>query len=246
MRPTPFSLLAAACALTLASCADKSPTAVTLDRLTEIRSQSAPKGMVVKTTLRLRQHGNVMTTPSLIQRPGDSGKIEMIRDFAYPTEYDLPRVDGRTARQVSQAIAGKESPQAFPVTPTTPRQFKTEPVGITISLKPVLDGGLVLLSGEVMLREFDGFTRAPGEAVSPIILSKDKPIPLTENVVNLPMFREARTPLFVTALPGQTYKMRVAGIDSPINLEVTCELVADETRKASVAARQIPKTVGAE
>jgi hypothetical protein len=134
---------------------------------------------------------------------------------------------------IDRDLAGKPTPEAkgkeqgaFPVTPTIPKEFATQPLGIQMTIGPRFERGLVILKGEIKVVTLDGFTSGAGEVVArPIVASKEQPIVLTANKIQEPLIRETRTPIFVAALPGKTYTMQVAGAHGPMLVDFTCELV---------------------
>ncbi|MFZ4764028.1 MAG: hypothetical protein ACOYMN_03665 [Roseimicrobium sp.] len=206
-----------------------SSNAITLAELKKLKAGKIPKNTEVKITLRLTEDGNTLSAPSVTTTPGQAAKVEILREFIYPDRFTLPEEVAATASKKSPT-ASTDGAMSFPVTPTTPCSFVMKPVGVEITLTPTIEGGFVVLAGGVVLREFAGFTRGVGEAASPIIKSHQDPVLLTENKVELAMFREASTPLYVTAVPGNRYKLTIAGNREPVELEVLCELVPDVKR----------------
>ena len=205
-----FWAFAIGCIGLLIGCASDSRQPITMERLNEIRSATIPKDAVVKTSIRIMDKNKVLSAPSFTQAPGHQAQVEIVKEFVYPNDFELPML---------------VSKQSFPLTPTTPKSFTMQPVGVKVSLSPELNGGLVVLKGEIVITAFCGYTDGIGETAHPIISSTQEPAVMTENKLKLPMFREARTPLFVTALPGKTYKMKAAGPSGPVEVEVTCNLV---------------------
>jgi hypothetical protein len=212
----------------LSACASGPPQQepITVERVSEIQAMPVPTHMAVKTTFKLHEKGNTMTPPSVTQKPGQTASVELTRDFIYPVDFTLPIAP---RKEVLKAKAKGEG--AFPVTPTTPKEFINQPTGIQITISPRFEGGLVILKGEIKVTTFDGFTSAAGELVArPIIASKEQPILLTPNLVRAPLLRENRSPIFVAALPGKTYTMKVAGALGPMQVDFTCELVPEGKR----------------
>lgn len=219
-------------ALGISACASGPPQQgpITVTRVAEIQAMKVPPHMLVKTTIRLHEKDEVMTAPSVIQKPGQTASVDLVRDFRYPTDFTLPMASRDLLGHPTPEAAGKKQ-GAFPVTPTTPKEFVNQPTGIQMTLSPRFESGLVILKGEIKVTTFDGFTSAAGELVArPIIASKKQPILLTANKVQAPLIRENRSPIFVAALPGKTYTMQVAGAHGPMQVDFTCELVPDGKR----------------
>jgi general secretion pathway protein D len=184
--------------------------------------------MQVKTTIRLHEKGDILTAPAITQKPGQTASVDLVKEFRYPTDFTLPQADRNLAGKPTPEAKGKEQ-GAFPVTPTTPKEFATQPMGIQMTIGPRFEGGLIILKGEIKVTTLDGFTSAAGEVVArPIIASKEQPILLTANQIKTPLIRENRSPIFVAALPGKTYTMQVAGSDKPMLVDFTCELVPEK------------------
>jgi general secretion pathway protein D len=193
-------------------------------RVAELQAASIPPHTAVKTTVRLHQKKDVLTPPPVTTNPGQTASLELVRDFRYPTDFNLPN-----APKEKVAKARLENKGAFPVTPATPKEFANRPTGVQLTITPRFEGGLVVLKGELTVTEFDGFTQAVGEVVGrPIINSKEQPFILTANITQAPMMREAHTPIFVTALPGKTYTMKVAGAHDTMLVDFTCELAPEK------------------
>jgi len=195
-----------------------------VERVSEIQALPAiPAHATVKTTFKLHEKGNTMTSPTLTQKVGQTMSVELTRDFIYPVDFTLPNAP---RKEVLKAKADNKG--AFPVTPTTPKEFTKQPTGVQITTTPRFEGGLIILKGEIKVTTVDGFTSAAGEVVArPIVASKEQPILLTANLLKAPLIRENRSPIFVAALPGKTYTMQVAGSDKPMLVDFTCELVPE-------------------
>ncbi|MCB1079068.1 MAG: type II and III secretion system protein, partial [Verrucomicrobiae bacterium] len=91
----------------------------------------------------LNQHKGVdlMSAPSVLARSGQRAKIEVIREFIYPTEYDPPEIPNQIGGGISVGGgAGGGATSGFPVTPATPAAFETRNTGITLEVDPVIGG----------------------------------------------------------------------------------------------------------
>ena len=166
---------------------------------------------------------NLRTFPqTLTLRRGQVGNLESIREFPYPTRFNLPDL----APFTPPPAAGGGS---FPVTPTTPQEFKFRNIGWEASQVTVRqDGALLMVSGTFRETTFDGFIQNAGEAFSPIItkgrnaLGMQEEIVLTDNKVLAPAFTQRETPFTVAALPGKTYRLRLNLKPPDAFLEISC------------------------
>ncbi len=163
-----------------------------------------------------------MFAQTLALRPGQKGHLETIREFPYPTRYDLPNLAAFTP--VPSPGGG-----SFPVTPTTPLEFKFRNIGWEASQVTVRqDGAMLMVSGTFRETTFDGFIQNAGEAFSPIItkgrnaLGMEEEIVLTDNKVLTPAFTQRETPFTVAALPGKTYRLRLNLEYPDAFLEISC------------------------
>src|SRR5258708_34896863 len=88
-----------------------------------------------------------LSAPRVTTKSGQRAVIEIIREFRYPTEFELTNGD-----QI------------------TPKTFETRNVGVTLEIEPVVsDGGLIDISARPMITAFHRFvqyaggkTQAPG------------------------------------------------------------------------------------
>ncbi|MDF1656937.1 MAG: type II and III secretion system protein, partial [Verrucomicrobiales bacterium] len=144
-----------------------------------IRAMSQKKGV------------DLLSAPSVMARSGQRAKIEVIREFIYPTEYDPPEIPNQVG---NTAVGG-----SFPVTPSTPTAFETRNTGVTLEVDPVLgaDEFTIDLNLAPEVVEFDGFINygtpiTNGNAV------------LTANTINMPIFSTRKVTTQVTIWDGQT------------------------------------------
>ncbi len=105
---------------------------------------------------------DVMVKPSTISRSGERSKIEIIREFIYPTEYEPPEIPssiggGGLIDPVTGQIAS--APSATPVTPAHPTAFETRNVGVTLEVEPTVGPNrrFIELSLKPEMVEFEGF-----------------------------------------------------------------------------------------
>jgi general secretion pathway protein D len=156
-----------------------------------------PQFQVVIRALNQQKGVDLVSAPKVTTKSGVRATIQIVREFRYPTEFDLP--------QVSQTAGSVYTP----ATPTTPTGFETKPVGITLEVEPTVgpDGYTIDLILSPRVVEFDGFINygnsiftvgtAAGTLVSATLL-------MTENVINQPVFSTREVTTEVTVFDGQT------------------------------------------
>ncbi len=155
-------------------------------------------------------------------RKGQRVKVEVIREFPYPTEFDPPQ-DNTIDKELDKIRLRSGGGGSFPVTPTTPQAFEFRNLGWTLSELDVRpQGGSLLVSGIFRETTFDGFVRNAGEVFSPIT-TDDGAVVLTDNKVLSPAFSDRDTRFIVAALPGKSYLTRLNLKQPDAFLEITCE-----------------------
>ncbi len=114
--------------------ADSSLRAPGILKLTAITN-----GMAIEMLMRgLNQNtgADVMVKPSTISRSGERSKIEVIREFIYPTEYEPPELPNRIeSGRFFDSTTGERisTTPSTPATPAHPTAFETRNVGITLA-----------------------------------------------------------------------------------------------------------------
>lgn len=146
---------------------------------------------------------DLMSAPSVTTKSGQRATVQVVREFIYPTEFDPPQLPQGNAG----GIAGGTT--SLIATPTTPTAFEMRPVGVTMEVDPVVgaDGYTIDLNLAPEVVEFDGFINygspinAPG--VNPIT-GLPTSTPITQNVINQPVFSIRKVQTSVTVWDGQT------------------------------------------
>ncbi len=153
-----------------------------------------PQFQIVMRALSQKKGVDLMTAPSVIVRGGQKSKIEVIREFPYPTEFDPPQIPqtfggGSTLGGVG---GGAQQGGSFPVTPTTPQSFEFKNTGVTMEVEAtVADDGYTIdlnLAPEVI--EFEGFINygSPIQTTGINALGQSEPVVLTDNKILQPVF----------------------------------------------------------
>ena len=164
-----------------------------------------PQFQVVLRALNQQKGIDLVSAPRVTTKSGQRATIQIVREFRYPTEYDLP--------QVTQTPGSIYTP----ATPTTPTSFETKPVGITLEVEPTVgpDGYTIDLILSPRVVEFDGFinygspistvvTLVPGGIAPNIFPSLNATFLVTPNVINKPVFSTREVTTEVTVYDGQT------------------------------------------
>jgi general secretion pathway protein D len=164
-----------------------------------------PQFQVVLRALNQQKGVDLVSAPKVTTKSGQRATIQIVREFRYPTEYDLP--------QVTQTPGSIYTP----ATPTTPTSFETKPVGITLEVEPTVgpDGYTIDLILSPRVVEFDGFinygspintvvTLVSGGVAPNIFPSLSRNFVVTQNVINKPVFSTREVTTEVTVYDGQT------------------------------------------
>jgi Flp pilus assembly secretin CpaC/tetratricopeptide (TPR) repeat protein len=164
-----------------------------------------PQFQVVLRALNQQKGVDLVSAPKVTTKSGQRATIQIVREFRYPTEYDLP--------QVTQTPGSIYTP----ATPTTPTSFETKPVGITLEVEPTVgpDGYTIDLILSPRVVEFDGFinygspintvvTLTPSVSAPFIFPSLNAQFVVTQNIINKPVFSTREVTTEVTVYDGQT------------------------------------------
>ena len=149
---------------------------------------------------------DLMATPATVVRPGQRSKIEVYREFIYPTEYDPPEIPqdifqgagNFTIDPITGALTTSAgSNDNFPVTPAHPTAFEMRPVGTTFEVEPIIgdDGISVNLNLAPEIVRFEGFLNYG----SPITSGTSV---LTNNEILMPVFNTIKESTNVTVYDG--------------------------------------------
>lgn len=190
-----------------------------LERL--LKQKPAPGSRVTVSARLVKPDGEAMVLPVIETRTGQSAKVERLSEFSYPAAYDFPKVGSL------QPPAGSTS---YPVTPSTPKNFRSKDTGITLSVKVSKEAAFLLLEGALTDVAFEQFTCNPGEAFAPIVtegrgrFGGKVEVVLSDNKVLTPQFTERHTPFYISAVSGNTYRLEVNSSMPGTVLEITTSL----------------------
>jgi general secretion pathway protein D len=175
-----------------------------------------PQFQMVIRALKQKKGADLMSAPSVVTRSGQRAKIEIIREFIYPTEYDPPEIPQNFGSSTLGGGGGggffgdvsAASTSSFPVTPANPTAFEMRPVGVTLEVDPVVgaDGLTIELNIAPEVVEFEGFINygSPIQSGAIDALGRPTTIVLTENRIEQPVFASRKLSTAVTIWDGQT------------------------------------------
>ncbi len=209
----PTVLLALASIVSSCSHQTADHSSIPLGRYAELAGQETKSAKKYRLTMSFTGKDEVLTAPSLVARPGKEVKVEMLREFVYPDDF-------KPAETSKLKMAAAMTSGVYPVTPTTPTKFEKRNLGYvgTFTVEP--RGAFVIIKGMLSHEKFAGFSRAPGEAISPIVDAKTKLV-FSDNRVDLPNFVRSETPVYIAGLPGVPHKIDLPAI--PGSVTITCE-----------------------
>lgn len=153
-----------------------------------------PQFQIMMRALSQKKGVDLMTAPSVIVRGGQKSKIEVIREFPYPTEFDPPQIPQTFGggASINGNTGATQQGGSFPVTPTTPQSFEFRNTGVTMEVEAtVADDGYTIdlnLAPEVI--EFEGFINygSPIQTTGINALGQSEPVVLTDNKILQPVF----------------------------------------------------------
>jgi len=161
-----------------------------------------PQFQVVLRAISQHKAADLLSAPSVVARSGQLAKIEVIREFIYPTEYDPPEIPD-TSASGDIFVSGSDVvvSTGSPVTPANPAAFETRNLGVTLEVDPVIgaDGFTIDLNLNPEVVEFDGFINYGSPIQDP-----GTGVVLTENAINMPVFSTRRVATSLTIWDGQT------------------------------------------
>jgi general secretion pathway protein D len=171
-----------------------------------------PKFQVVIRALNQKKGVDLLSAPRVTTKNGVKAKIEVVREFIYPTEFDPPQIPQTFSPPQGGGggigLTNTQQPQNFPITPTTPTTFTTRNTGVTLSVEPVIgpDGYTVDLQLLPEVVEFEGFINygSPIYTTSVNALGISTQNIVTENEIKQPIFSTRKVETSVSIFDGQT------------------------------------------
>jgi general secretion pathway protein D len=169
-----------------------------------------PQFQVVIRALNQKKGIDLLSAPKVTTKSGQRAIIEVVREFRYPKTYTPPQVPQIASSTGTTVLTG---PVTVPVvvTPTTPQDWETRNTGVTLEVEPVVGGDATTIDLNLVPQvvEFEGFINygSPINAVGVSTvagISVSRPVELTANVINQPVFSTRKVTTSVSVYDGQT------------------------------------------
>ncbi|MDF1813896.1 MAG: hypothetical protein P1V20_16965 [Verrucomicrobiales bacterium] len=140
--------------------------------------------------LTMKQGSDLLSAPSVVLDSGTTGKVELVREFIFPTRYIAP------------ALETVNTGNKFPVTPPVPDVFESRNIGVSLNVGATLEANdMIRLKVKSSVVAFEGFIDFgnPVMAVKSGMIKKLKPNVVHESTVEMPIFpfRNTETELVV-------------------------------------------------
>ena len=106
-----------------------------------------PQFQVVLRALSQKKGIDLVSAPKVTTKSGSTAKIEIVREFRYPSQFDPPQLSATTGSTYA------------PVVPNSPSAWETKNTGITLEVEPTVgpDSYTIELRLAPRVVEFDGF-----------------------------------------------------------------------------------------
>lgn len=168
-----------------------------------------PQFQVVLRALNQKKASDQLFDTHVVTKPGQIAKIEQVREFIYPTEYDPPEIPNQVG------VAPSDTPGfviltdvvEFPATPATPTAFETRGLGSVIEVEPTVAGDNLTVNVNISadFSDFLGFINYGTPIRNANFLTPDgQASTITDNRILMPVFESIRETTNVTIWDGQT------------------------------------------
>jgi general secretion pathway protein D len=170
-----------------------------------------PQFQVVLRALSQKKGIDLVSAPKVTTKSGSTAKIEIVREFRYPSQFDPPQLSATTGSTYA------------PVVPNSPSAWETKNTGITLEVEPTVgaDSYTIELRLAPRVIEFDGFINygnpinatvaqaflVGGGANAVSILGPSFTFEATPNTINQPVFSTREVETQVSVYDGQTVVM---------------------------------------
>jgi general secretion pathway protein D len=166
-----------------------------------------PQFQVVLRALSQKKGIDLVSAPKVTTKSGSTAKIEIVREFRYPSQFDPP--------QLSATLGSSYAP----VVPNSPSGWETKNTGITLEVEPTVgpDSYTIELRLAPRVIEFDGFINY-GSPINATVASTSfltgvsgigpsTTFEATPNIINQPVFSVREVETQVSVYDGQTVVM---------------------------------------
>jgi general secretion pathway protein D len=163
-----------------------------------------PQFQVVLRALSQKKGIDLVSAPKVTTKSGSTAKIEIVREFRYPSQFDPPQLSASTGSTYA------------PVVPNSPSAWDTKNTGITLEVEPTVgpDSYTIELRLAPRVIEFDGFINYGSpinvgvQYSSPLFpFLPSQTIEATPNTINQPVFSVREVETQVSVYDGQTVVM---------------------------------------
>jgi len=167
-----------------------------------------PQFQIVLRALDQLKGTDLLADQHVVVRPGQVARIEQVREFIYPTEYDPPEIPNDFGRfTIGNTTYITDPPLTFPVAPATPTAFETRGLGQLIEVEPTVAGDNLTVNLNVVLdfSDFAGFINygTPIRNTNFVGLDGQASV-ITENRILMPVFDAIKETTNVNVWDGQT------------------------------------------
>lgn len=167
-----------------------------------------PQFQMVLRALSQAKGSDFLSDAHVVTRPGQLAKIEQVREFIYPTEYDPPEIPNDFGRIPlgNDTFLITEVDPIFPATPATPTAFETRRLGKSIEVEPTVAADNKTISLNVLLdfTDFSGFINYGTPITNSAFLVNGQPSVVTPNEILMPVFDAIKETTNITIWDGQT------------------------------------------
>jgi general secretion pathway protein D len=162
-----------------------------------------PQFQVVLRALSQKKGIDLVSAPKVTTKSGSTAKIEIVREFRYPSQFDPPQLSATTGSTYA------------PVVPNSPSGWETKNTGITLEVEPTVgpDSYTIELRLAPRVIEFDGFINygspiyASVQYTTPLLTLPSTTFEATPNTINQPVFSTREVETQVSVYDGQTVVM---------------------------------------
>ena len=167
-----------------------------------------PQFQVVLRALSQSKGIDLVSAPKVTTKSGMNAKIEIVREFRYPTNFDPPQLSKSQGTTYS------------PVVPNTPSSWDVKNTGITLEVVPTVGPDLYTIDLQLVPRviEFDGFINYGSPIYATVenatgaldLIGIARPsftFEATSNNINMPVFSTREVETTVSVYDGETVVM---------------------------------------
>lgn len=169
-----------------------------------------PQFQVVIRALSQKKGVDLMSAPKVTTKSGRKATVRVVREFPYPSEFNPPEPPQAPTGSFEILVPVGSLISGGVVTPSTPIQFETRNLGVTLEVEPIIgpDNYTIDLNLSPEVVEFDGFINYGSPIRSARFVSVPVPtvVPtiVTPNVINQPVFSTRKVTTNVSIWDGQT------------------------------------------